>query len=194
MESKRVCWLSLPRHYNLAIKQICTDCEHLPGKCYTLRMENGELLGYHRAGWYTASSSSRHHIFGKFKFCKSEACDSNESIDPTDGFRIRDLHGDAETGSRANHWLDNKSGGGHISKTPDYEKAGIFSVTKWSCGQYCLTGFEKGLSPTCPSADPAITFSAKDKEACRPVEIVEVPCEIRNDSNNCLWEKEAGVC
>src|SRR5690606_21013776 len=83
VESKRVCWLPLPRHHNLAIKQICTDRENLPGKCYTMRMENGELLGYHRAGWYTASTSSRHHIFGKFKFCKSEACDGNESIDPS---------------------------------------------------------------------------------------------------------------
>ena len=157
-------------------------------------MENGHLLGYHKAGWYTASVGSRNHMFGKFKFCKSESCDGRSPIDPSDGFHILDLHGDAESGVKRNHWLDNKVNGGHISKTPDYGKAGSFSITKWACGEYCLSGAEHGLSPTCPSADPAITFSTGDTQACRPVQVTEVPCDIRDDANNCAWGKKAGTC
>lgn len=158
-------------------------------------MDDGNLLGYNRVGgYYTSGKDSRYRMPGKFKFCKTEECDGTSPIDPNDGFRIQDLHGDANTGNNKNQWLDDKKNGGHIGKTPDFDKAGVFSVTKWSCGKYCLTGLEQGLSPTCPSADPAITFLTKDKQACRSVEIEEVPCDVRAKSNNCLWDGGAGTC
>jgi hypothetical protein len=40
-------------------------------------------------------------------------------------------HGSLPYATDANQWVDNKQNGAHIGKTPDYEKAGNFSFTKW---------------------------------------------------------------
>lgn len=158
-------------------------------------MDNGNLLGYQRnVNYYTSGEDSRNRMPGKFKFCKTEECDGSSLIDPGDGFRIQDLHGDANTGRRAEQWLDDRKNGNHIRKTSDFDDAGVFSLTKWSCGKYCLSGFEYGLSPTCPTDRTSITFLEKDDQACRPVEVEEVPCDIRAKSNNCFWDGGAGTC
>lgn len=167
------------------------------GKCYTFRMENGELLGYDNNGYYTAAADSSSHVFGKFKLCKTERCDgasaaddgTTAAINPGDAFRILDVHGQANSGGRANEYLDNVVNGWHIGKTALWDDAGEFAITKWTCGRYCLSGHEYGLGPTCPSMAPALTFNTLDREACRPLEVVEVPCEVRDPRNNCLWGK-----
>jgi hypothetical protein len=157
-------------------------------------MENGKLLGYDNAGWYSAADDSNAHIFGKFQFCKAEPCDGTSAINPGDLAYIKDIHGVANSGGRANEWLNNNQNGWHVTKTPSFKDAGKFAITRWTCGKYCLTGFEYGLGPTCPSVAPALTFNTLDKQACRPVELTEVPCNVRAVGNNWAWSKMPGAC
>ncbi|KAL5598952.1 hypothetical protein BROUX41_003729 [Berkeleyomyces rouxiae] len=164
------------------------------GKCYSIEMENGNILGHMIDGGYTAGSMKREKIDGKFKFCLSEACNGGRSINPADNFRIRDLHSDA-AGQHANQWIDHNVNGAHLNKVAEYNKAGVFSLTKWSCGKYCLSGDENhGLGPACPSENIAMTFLTSNKDVCRPIKIVEVPCNNRDITNNCLWDKPMDTC
>ncbi|KAL5598950.1 hypothetical protein BROUX41_003731 [Berkeleyomyces rouxiae] len=172
------------------------DCDSgiKEGKCYSIEMENGNLLGYMADGGYTAGSPKREKIDGKFKFCLSEACNGGRSINPADNFRIRDLHSDA-AGQHANQWIDHKINGAHLKKVAEYNKAGVFSLTKWSCGKYCLSGDENhGLGPACPSNNIALTFLTRNKDVCRPIKITEIPCDNRDNANNCLWNKPINTC
>lgn len=152
-------------------------------------MENGEFLGFHNAGWYTASRDSRDHNTGKFKFCKDEECTAGLPVNPGDKVHLKDLHGRANSGTDANQWLNGAVNGGHIGKTPNFSSAGAFTVTKWYSCRYCLSGFDQGLGPTCPSNDPAMTFLTRDTQSCQSAELLEVPCDIRAPENNCLWKK-----
>jgi len=160
------------------------------GSCYLFKMANGEYLGYNNKGWYSASRPSSAFQPGKFKFCKNEWCTEGSPVNPGDGVRVQDLHGEANSGKDSNHWLNGAQNGGHIGKTPDYRSAGVFSITKWTTGKYCLGGFNSGAGPTCPSDDPAVTFNTFDKQSCVPAELVPVPCDIRDVDNNCLWTGE----
>lgn len=137
---------------------------------------------------------SRNHIFGKFQLCGDQVCTSGQPVNPNTGFGIRDVHGQANSGANANQWLDNKQNGGHIGKTADWSKAGKFTLTKWPCGKYCLGGFDSGLGPTCPSEEPAFTFNTADKQACQPVTVTEVPCDIHAVENNCIWKNGDQCC
>ncbi|KAK4450467.1 hypothetical protein QBC34DRAFT_349222 [Podospora aff. communis PSN243] len=157
------------------------------GKCYLFKMDNGEYLGYHNRGWYSASKPSNSFQPGKFKLCKEESCPNGAPVNPGDAIRIQDLHGQANSGRDPNHWLNGAANGGHIAKTPDYSTAGVFTITKWTPGKYCLGGFNSGVGPTCPSDDPAVTFNSLDQQSCVPLELVPVPCDIRDVNNNCLW-------
>lgn len=166
----------------------------LIGKCYLFKMADGKLLGYDSAGWYNTAQDSYLHHMGKFKFCKDEKCTAGESVNPGDALRILDTYGIANGGTNANQWMNNNKNGAHIGKTADYKTAGVFTISKWTCGKYCLGGFEDGVGPTCPSDSPSLTFYTLDKQSCLPAELIEVPCDIHDNKNNCLWEKEPGSC
>ncbi|VBB80501.1 Putative protein of unknown function [Podospora comata] len=108
-------------------------------------------------------------------------------INPGDPIRILDLHGEPNSGKDPNQWLNNAQNGGHIARTPKFEDAGVFTISKWTEGKYCISGLETGVGPTCPSDSPALTFNTLDTESCLPLELVTVPCNIRDPNNNCLW-------
>ena len=162
-------------------------------------MENGEYLGLMTDGvnvpYYAASKPSRNFNVGKFKFCRDEACTAGAAaVDPGQGVRIRDLRGKANGGEGANQWLDAKANGGHIGKTPAYADAGVFTISKWTCGTYCLGGLDQGVGPTCPSMEPSLTFNSADPQSCMPLELVEVPCDLRDPANNCIWDSDVKSC
>ncbi|OTA70605.1 hypothetical protein K449DRAFT_393597 [Hypoxylon sp. EC38] len=169
---------------------------HMIGTCYLFKMENGHTFGYDSGQlYYSAADHSNQHRFGKFKFCKNERCAAGSSVDPNDAIRIKDIQGTITQSSetQGNRWLNKASDGNHVGRTTRYEDAGLFTITKWSCGKYCLGGYEDGISYACPSETPSITFTT-DRQACTPVEIIEVPCDIHALENNCMWEKTPGAC
>ncbi|KAK6950787.1 hypothetical protein Daesc_007312 [Daldinia eschscholtzii] len=166
------------------------------GKCYVFKMENGHTFGYDNGqSYYSAADHSNQHRPGRFKFCGNEACTPGHSINPNDQVRIKDIQGTASQSSESqdNQWLNGASDGNHIGRTTAYSDSGVFTLTKWSCGKYCLGGYGKGVSYACPSETPSITFTL-DRQACTPIEIIEVPCDIHMVENNCMWEKEPGSC
>lgn len=155
-------------------------------------MPDGHLLGYNVAGWYASSTGAEK--VRKFKFCKDEACTAGENVDPDDAVHILDVHGLGIPTSTVKQWLNGAKDGAHIGMTQDYSQAGSFSVTKWSCGKFCLAGVDNGVRQACPSTEPALTIDTQDKQACLPLDIIEVPCDIRAADNNCFWEKKPGSC
>ena len=157
-------------------------------------MEDGKLLGFDSAGWYNTALDSVSHQMGKFRLCKDEKCTTGGNVNPGDAVRILDAYGVANSGNHANQWLNNNKNGAHIGKTVDYTNAGVFTISKWTRGKYCLGGFYDGVGPTCPSESPSLTFYTMDKQSCLPVELVEVPCDIHDNRNNCIWEKGAAGC
>ncbi|KAI0387113.1 hypothetical protein F5Y04DRAFT_243033 [Hypomontagnella monticulosa] len=172
------------------------DSGIITGKCYVFKMENGRTFGYDTGqSYYSAADHSNQHRLGKFKLCKNEGCTVGSSVDPDDAIHIKDTQGTLLRSSetQSDQWLNKASDGNHIGRTPRYNEAGAFTITKWSCGKYCLGGSEHGVSYACPSDTPSITFTV-DKQACTPLEIIEVPCDIRAVDNNCMWEKTAGSC
>ena len=147
-------------------------------------------------GWqYSEASPHKYTVPGKFKLCRDETCTPGRPVNPSNLLYLKDLHGAAPTSNIENNeankipgqWLNNASGGSHIGKTQDFKQAGEFSITKWSCNTYCLTGLNDGLGMACPSEDPSISFYADKSEACREFELVEVPCDVRSDDNNCMF-------
>jgi len=38
------------------------------------------------------------------------------------------------------------------------------------------------------------TFTSLDDQSCVPLTILEVPCDIRDVANNCIWEKKKNQC
>ncbi|KAI0843968.1 hypothetical protein F5Y00DRAFT_249822 [Daldinia vernicosa] len=166
------------------------------GKCYVFRMENGHTLGYDSIQLhYSAADHSSQHRIGRFKICGNEACTIGRAVNPNDPVHIKDVQGTAHQSSESqgSQWLNGASDGNHIGRTPLYGDSGVFTLTKWSCGKYCLGGFGKGISYAFPSETPSITFTL-DRQACTPIEIIEVPCDIHKVENNCMWEKVPGSC
>lgn len=116
-------------------------------------------------------------------------------MNPSNEVYIRDIHGDlAEDSTDAKQWLNNRQNGRHISRTANFANAGKFSFTKWPCGKYCLTGFTQGLSQACPDVNPGITFDNKVTDSCIEFELLEVPCDIRANENNCIWKNGKNQC
>jgi len=176
------------------VKQECTS-GLVSGKCYTFTFPNGHRFGHNRrVDCYTASGESRDQQFGKFKLCKDEACTPGFPVNPGEGIKLKDLHGDANGGQNAGQFLNDASNGDHIRKTPNYAKAGNFTLTKWPCGKYCLGGLNAGVGPTCPNDLPSATFTTHDKQSCIPIDILEVPCDIHAKENNCIWTNGADQC
>jgi hypothetical protein len=164
------------------------------GKCYTFTFENGYRFGYNSAGFYTASDENRTQQFGKFQLCLDESCTAIADINPGVGFSIKDIHGQANGGQNCKQWLNNARDGEHITKTPDYSQAGVFVLTKWPCGKYCLGGLDAGVGPTCPTEMVGATFTTLDDQSCIPMVLLEVPCDIRAAVNNCFWDSKADQC
>lgn len=107
---------------------------------------------------------------------------------------IKDLHGTPPNAPDARQWLNNAREGGHIGKTAVFADAGKFSFTKWPCGKYCLTGFTGGLWQACPNENPGLTQYDEATEACIEFDVTEVPCNIRDDANNCIWKSGNNQC
>jgi len=184
----------------ISYRSICMSCwlNLNQGKCYTFAYPNGSnshLIGYTTIGdYYGPAPEDRNHRAGKFKLCEDQACTPGSPIDSADGFRILDTNGDPNTGANPNQWLDNKQNGGHIGKTPNYADAGIFTLTKWPCGKYCLGELNAGIGPTCPSDVTGMTFTTADKDSCVVVDLMEVPCDIHAKENNCIWKNGDECC
>lgn len=163
------------------------------GKCYMFQGMSGQRLSF-SANQYSEATPSKAVIPGKFQLCKDETCTPGNPINPSHAVYIRDLHGVLATGAGAGRWLDKKSEGAHIGRTPNFPDAGQFAFTKWPCGKYCLSGFTQGLGLACPVTNPAITFYSKNPQACVEFELIEVPCDIRSDENNCAWKSSGNQC
>ncbi|PTB76770.1 hypothetical protein M440DRAFT_1469901 [Trichoderma longibrachiatum ATCC 18648] len=92
------------------------------GKCYIFKLSHG-LFGLDTLqGQYDIVDQGRK--FGKFKFCKTEACSGRSAINPDDEFRIYDVHGDGLSG---------------IVSTGTWHKASRLAITRWGDGKYCLS-------------------------------------------------------
>ncbi|PHH76164.1 hypothetical protein CDD80_1758 [Ophiocordyceps camponoti-rufipedis] len=174
------------------IKPKCTS-GLMTGKCYMFKGESGRRLAY-KNKQYSEAIPSKDTIPGKFQLCRDEKCTPNLPINPSQEIHIRDVHGSPPDSADANQWLNNASGGNHMGKTAKYAESGNFTITKWPCGKYCLSGLQTGLGPACPSEDPSITFYRTLSEACVEFELLEVPCKIRDSKNNCIWKGSQKCC
>ncbi|KAJ5589245.1 hypothetical protein N7537_011923 [Penicillium hordei] len=163
------------------------------GKCYFFTGRSGNYLTFN-SNQYSETALSKYIRPGKFQFCQDEICTPGLPINPSNEVYIKDLHGTLPAATDAGQWLDNKQNGGHISKTPEFPNAGKFSVTKWPCGKYCLTGFNDGLTQACPDISPGISLDTRATDSCIEFELMEVPCNIRDDANNCIWKNGDQCC
>ncbi|KAL2865241.1 cysteine-rich secreted protein [Aspergillus lucknowensis] len=152
------------------------------------------MLGLRTDNLYWFGPEYAEQRYSKFKFCKDQNCAAGQIIEPSDKILLWDTYGYPKTGLLGGGWLNNAQNGNHIGRTTDVSLAGKFSIGKWSCGKYCLGGFEWGLGPACPTDYPAITFFPNDPQVCFPVEITEVPCDIKQVSNDCNWDDGCDCC
>ncbi|EAW11008.1 cysteine-rich secreted protein [Aspergillus clavatus NRRL 1] len=164
------------------------------GKCYTFTAENGNRLGLRNDNVYYAAPDSMVQRYGKFQLCIDEKCTPGKTINPSDKSYIRDMYGDLATGANKGQWLNNAQNGAHIGRTPNFALAGQFALSKWPCGKYCLGGFAAGIGPACPAEVPAMTFYSQDPQMCVPFDLTEVPCDIRDNANNCIWKNGDQCC
>jgi hypothetical protein len=121
-------------------------------------------------GQYDVVDESRK--FGKFRFCKTEACSGRSSINPRDEFRIYDVHGDGLTAQSSGLWMT-WAPQSPMETTATWRKASRLAITRWADGKYCLSQ----------------VFDAFANQQCFPMWVVEVPCDIRAPENNCLWSE-----
>ncbi|EGR46776.1 uncharacterized protein TRIREDRAFT_31069, partial [Trichoderma reesei QM6a] len=139
------------------------------GKCYLFKVSDG-LFGPGMGGQYDVVDESRK--FGKFRFCKTEACSGRSSINPRDEFRIYDVHGDGLTAQSSGLWMT-WAPQSPMETTATWRKASRLAITRWADGKYCLSQ----------------VFDAFANQQCFPMWVVEVPCDIRAPENNCLWSE-----
>ena len=170
-----------------------TDTRRLIGKCYQFIGPTGRKLAFVN-GQYSETIPHKEAIPGRFQFCRDKDCTPGQPVNPTDSTYIKDIMGSPLTAAGAGSWLNNAQGGVHIGKTTEIAQAGVFSITKWPCGKYCVSGFTQGLGMACPAEDPGITLYTNVAEACVEFTLVEVPCSIRSDQNNCIWKSPKKQC
>lgn len=157
------------------------------GKCYTFAHEDGRRLGIWTGGVYYVNEESINQRDGRFKLCLDEECTKGRTVNPNDKVHIKDILGDVRSGANRGKWLNNAKNGGHIAQTANFADAGLFTLSKWPCGKYCLGGFDGGVGPACPANTPALTFYPQDPQMCMVFELTEVPCDIKAEENNCIW-------
>lgn len=138
-----------------------------------------------KSGYYSTSADSDAHSFGKFKFCKTMVCDGKSAINPNDEIYILDMHGQYKNGETSIHQIDRGVDGAPLGTTSSSNSVGSFSITKWEPGKHCMSGFKHGLV----SKASLLAFATLNSQACLPVTLVEVPCDIRDPINNCRWSK-----
>ncbi|KAJ5800212.1 uncharacterized protein N7518_002280 [Penicillium psychrosexuale] len=155
------------------------------GKCYFLKGRSGNYLTFNNQ--YSELELNPYVRPSKFQFCRNEKCTPGLPINPTHEFYMKDLHGLLPEATDAGLWIDNTNNGGYIGKTYDFANAGNFLITKWPGGRYCLTGFSEGLAQAYPDVLPGLSFNSRAPDACIEFELTEVPCNIRDDANNCIW-------
>jgi len=126
--------------------------------------------------------------------CVDENCTPGVDIDPGRGFNIQEIQGqgNGDKGKIPKHWLDGAMNGNPITRTRHWSHAGIFLITKWPGGKYCLTSFGAGVGPTYSSDKLGATMTLDD-QSCIPMTLVEVPCDIRTKANNCIWGSGNGT-
>ncbi|KAI1437653.1 cystein rich protein [Xylaria sp. CBS 124048] len=164
------------------------------GKCYIFTGENGNKLGLRGDGVYYSAPDAMNQRYGKFQLCADEKCTTVGPVDPSSEIYIRDTYGDLATGANKGRFLNNAANGVHIGRAPTFATAGKFSLTKWPCGKYCLGGADRGIGPACPADIPAMTFYPQDPQMCVAFELTEVPCDIKADTNNCIWNNGEQCC
>ncbi|QUC20714.1 uncharacterized protein UV8b_04955 [Ustilaginoidea virens] len=164
------------------------------GKCYIFKAENGNRLGLRNDNVYYAAPDSMIQRYGKFQICADEKCTPGSPVNPSTQVYIRDTYGDLATGANKGQWLNGAQNGAHIGRTPNFSLAGKFSISKWPCGKYCLGGFTQGVGPACPADIPAMTFYSLDPQMCVAFDFTEVPCDIKNDANSCIWKNGDQCC
>ncbi|KAG6014233.1 hypothetical protein E4U41_004895, partial [Claviceps citrina] len=156
--------------------------------------ENGNKLGLRNDNVYYAAPDSMIQRYGKFQLCGDDKCAPGQAVNPSKQVYIRDTYGDLATGANRGQWLNNAQNGAHIGRTPDFALAGKFSLSRWPCGRYCLGGFTAGVGAACPADVPAMTFYSQDPQMCVAFELVEVPCDLKNDANSCIWKSGDQCC
>ncbi|QPG93798.1 hypothetical protein C2857_002537 [Epichloe festucae Fl1] len=164
------------------------------GKCYVLTGDKGNKLGLRNDNVYYAAPDSMTQRYGKFQLCADDKCAPGQAVNPSSQVYIRDIYGDLATGANRGQWMNNAQNGVHIARTPSFALAGKFSISKWPCGKYCLGGFIQGIGPACPAEIPAMTFYSQDPQMCIAFDFTEVPCDLKSDVNNCIWNKGDQCC
>jgi hypothetical protein len=61
----------------------------------------------------------------------------------------------------------------------------VFLSPNGSFGKYCMSGFKQGLV----SKASLLAFASPSSQACLPMTLIEVPCDIHDPMNNCRWSK-----
>ncbi|KAJ5372014.1 hypothetical protein N7517_004020 [Penicillium concentricum] len=57
-----------------------------------------------------------------------------------------------------------------------------------------LTESYTGVAQACPNSNPGITLNTRATDSCIEFELLEVPCDIRSDENNCIWKNSKNQC
>lgn len=124
----------------------------------------------------------------------SECSESYGDIDPGNGFRIREFHGSSRDDNPQpdTQWLNSAgevdaTSGQPIARTSEMAGAGTFVITKWPGGKHCLGAVGNGLQLIYAMGMPSASFTPKDSQSCIPLNVLEVPCDIRSPKNNCIW-------
>ncbi|PHH93041.1 hypothetical protein CDD83_1743 [Cordyceps sp. RAO-2017] len=170
------------------------DSGLVAGKCYAFTTEKGYMFGLQNDGKYYAAPDSMVHRWAKLQLCLDEKCAPGQAINPADGVYIRDLHGDVATGANKGQWINNAANGAHLTRTAKFAEAGHFTLTKWPCGKYCLGGVNQGIGAACPAETVSLTFYSQDPQMCFPFVLTEVPCDIKEVTNNCIWRSGKDQC
>lgn len=113
------------------------------------------------------------------------ACGGKSAINPDEEIHILDMHGQHKNSEAGVYWIDRGVNGSPLGTTSSSNNAGSFSITKWELGKYCMSGFKQGLV----SKATLLTFVGLSNQACLPMTLTEVPCDIHDPMNNCRRSK-----
>ena len=124
----------------------------------------------------------------------SNCSESWGDINPGNSFRIREFHGPSRDDDLQpdTQWLNSAgevdaTSGQPITRTSDIGSAGTFVITKWPGGKHCLGALGNCLQLIYAMGMPSASFTPKDSQSCIPLNVLEVPCDIRSPKNNCIW-------
>lgn len=113
------------------------------------------------------------------------ACNGKAAINPDEEIHILDMHVQYKNGENSVNWIDKGVHGDPLGTTSSSNSAGSFSITKWELGKHCVSGFKQGLV----SKASLLVFVSPSSQACLPMTLIEVPCDIHDPTNNCRWTR-----